>query len=100
MSEQVVQQNSQDVEEDEKAWSPRFCPGEHEAYCKYCYQTHGKWEYWEDFWVCGHCNAGVADENMQIVGVPPSPWQMHFFRQHGGVYCGELYLPEEDAHVI
>ena len=47
------------------------------AYCKYCYETHTKWEYsphhYAPTWICECCNHATADEHMDLRTPTPPP---------------------------
>lgn len=51
-----------------------FDPSIHQAYCKYCYQTHSDWEasadHSEPAWYCERCEHATADRFLDFEPVP------------------------------
>ncbi len=71
--EDVVREMRGEAHASEEDAELHFDPAAQQAYCKYCYQTHGDWVY-DGFeaqaWVCQHCDHATADQFMQVIEEP------------------------------
>jgi hypothetical protein len=85
VSEIDATRKGQDERMEELEWivdtKNRYTPGA-VAYCKYCYESHDRWELdCDGLWVCQKCNHATADRCMQIEGVEMSDWQRAFYER-------------------
>lgn len=108
-----ITEEDESFEEIEDTYQYRYDPETHEAYCKYCYNTHRLWEIFDDVfpgdhvWECQVCEHRTKDEFMQIeskvVAVPVEEEEedeskeqrdAHVMRVMGSSDSPEWYTPQ------